>query len=418
LKGWLIKLRGKEMSTFLQNISTQLQGIRSGGLYRTRQQTESACAPIVSVRGRSLLAFNSNDYLGFAGDERIVEAFKEGLSMYGAGSGASHLISGHSQAHTNLEDKLAKLLSPYIEQAGALYFCTGYMANLAVMTSLVDSVKGEAEVFSEERNHASIIDAVRLSRASFSVYPHCDTTALLSLLQKSNAKLKIVVTDGVFSMDGDLAPLHELVRICEAENAVLVVDDAHGFGVLGERGKGILEHCSVSSPHIIYMGTLGKAAGVSGAFVCANSEFIDWMIQRARPYIYTTAAPPACAHALLTSVDLLTGPEGIAKRKHLQELIQFFKLGVSEQFTLGGQTAVLGCRDYRLLDSSTPIQPLIIGSNEDVLRASETLFEEGLWVTAIRAPTVPKASARLRITLSASHSTQQVERLLNTLKKI
>jgi 8-amino-7-oxononanoate synthase len=406
------------MSTFAENISAQLQAIERSGLYRTRQQTASACAPVVRVRGEDLLAFNSNDYLGLANDERIIEAFKEGLSLYGAGSGASHLISGHSQAHTRLENKLAKLLSPYIEQAGALYFCTGYMANLAVMTSLVDSVKGGAEIFSEERNHASIIDAVRLSRAAFSVYPHCDTQALSKLLSKSSAKLKVVVTDGVFSMDGDLAPLKELARICESEDAILVVDDAHGFGVLGESGKGMLEHYAVSSPQIIYMGTLGKAAGVSGAFVCANSVFIDWMIQRARPYIYTTAAPPACAHALLRSVDLITGSEGVSKRKHLQELIHLFKLGVGEQFKLDAKGDVLKNREYRLLDSSTPIQPLIIGSNEDVLRASQTLFEEGLWVTAIRAPTVPVGSARLRITMSATHTAQHVERLLSVLKKI
>lgn len=391
----------------LKEVNKRLQALKEAGLYRTRKQAQTPCAPSLKVNGQQMLAFNSNDYLGLANDPRVVGAFQEGLNLYGAGSGASHLISGHFEAHALLEERLAQFMGEHIYAAKALYFCTGYMANLAVMTSLVELDKGESEVFSEAINHASIIDAIRLSRAKCSVYPHSDYKGLEELLKSSKAKNKIVVSDGVFSMDGDIAPLAQLREVCEAHNAWLVIDDAHGFGVLGGGGRGILEHFNIKSSRIVYMGTLGKAAGVGGAFLCADETLIDWVVQKARSYIYTTAAPPACAHALLTSLDLIGGEEGRAKRAHLAEMTRLFK------DELG-----LVSHNWRLLPSQTAIQPLVVGSNEDVIRASKALEEQGLWITAIRAPTVPVGSARLRITLSAAHTNSQVAELINGLRHI
>jgi 8-amino-7-oxononanoate synthase len=392
----------------LNFIAAKLQNLKDNGLYRTRVQADSGCKPLVETKGRTRLAFNSNDYLGLASDPRVIEAFKEGVSLYGVGSGASHLISGHGKAHALLEERLSQLMSPMIPNAAALYFCSGYMANLAVVTSLVSGAEEGVTIFSEELNHASIIDAIRLCKAPFVVYPHCDTQALGQMLRESKSKTKLVLTDGVFSMDGDIAPLLKLVAMCEREGAWLVVDDAHGFGVLGQHGLGALEHFGISSSHVIYMGTLGKAAGVCGAFVSAHATMIDWMIQRARPYIYTTAAPPACAHALLKSVDLITGSEGAKRREHLHNLLDQFKQQISSSQHF----------QYKLLESDTPIQPLVIGSNEDVLNASKSLLADGVWVSAIRAPTVPVGTARLRLTLSASHTADQVDQLTRALKRL
>jgi len=384
-------------------LSAKLADIDAQGLRRTRLSAETPCQPHLVVDGKAMLAFNSNDYLGLAAHPEVVEALKEGASLYGAGSGASHLISGHSQAHVRLEEKLAAMLSPYLESARALYFCTGYMANLGILSALADSAQGDITVFSESLNHASLIDGTRLSRAAVQVYPHCDTQTLSDLLKTCTTRCKVVVTDSVFSMDGDIAPVRDLLALCEQHDAWLVVDDAHGFGVLGATGCGILEALQLRSSNLIYMGTLGKAAGVGGAFVAAHDTFIDWMVQRSRPYIYTTAAPPALAHALLTSLRIMLGDEGQARRAHLQALIQQFS------------TAPIPSRWTRL-PSGTAIQPLIIGSNADVLNASAALQAQGLWITAIRAPTVPVGTARLRITLSAAHTTADVSQLIQTLR--
>jgi 8-amino-7-oxononanoate synthase len=392
------------MSTSLiTGLQQQMQSIEAQGLLRRRRTTASACDVRVDVDGRPMLSFNSNDYLGLAADARVVEALREGASLYGAGSGASHLISGHSKAHAQLEDKLAALFAPHLEQPRALHFSTGYMANLALLGALASPAPHETEIFSDALNHASLIDGARLSRAQVTVYPHADLEALGQALSSSKAKTKLVVTDGVFSMDGDIAPLPELLALCEQYGAWLVVDDAHGFGVLGENGVGVLAHFGLHSPHLIYMGTLGKAAGVAGAFVAAHQTVIEWLVQRARPYIYTTASPPALAHALLTSLDLLTGDEGRVRRAHLADL----------RLQLTGLCVKPG---WQRLGSVTPIQPLVIGSNEDVLQLAEALWAQGLWVSAIRAPTVPAGTARLRITLSATHSLADVARLKSALE--
>lgn len=394
------------MSTpLIAALQAQIEALDAQGLRRFRRTTATPCGPRVEVDGRPLLSFNSNDYLGLAAHPRVVEALREGASRYGAGSGASHLVSGHSKAHAQLEDKLAAFMAPHLEQARALYFCTGYMANLAVLSALAGSAPREAAIFSDALNHASLIDGARLSRAVVQVYPHGDVVALEAMLAASGAKTKLVVTDSVFSMDGDLAPLPELLALCERHGAWLVVDDAHGFGVLGEHGRGALEHFQLRSPQIVYMGTLGKAAGVSGAFVAAHETVIEWLVQRARPYIYTTAAAPALAHALLTSIELIEGREGQQRRAQL-DLLRY-------------QLAVMPLRaGWQQLPSQTSIQPLVIGSNTDVLAAAQTLFDQGLWVSAIRAPTVPEGAARLRITLSAMHTHEDVARLLTALQQL
>lgn len=394
------------MSTpLIATLQQEIERLDALGLRRRRRTAASACAPHVEVDGRALLSFNSNDYLGLAAHPRLIAALHEGVARYGAGSGGSHLISGHSQAHAELEDQLAALLAPQLEQARALYLSTGFMANLAILTALAAATPGEAEIFSDALNHASIIDGTRLARAQVTVYPHGDVAALEAALAASPAKTRIVVTDSVFSMDGDIAPLPALLALCERHGAWLVVDDAHGFGVLGEHGRGALEHFQLRSPSLVYMGTLGKAAGVSGAFVAAHATVIEWLVQRARPYIYTTAAPPALAHALLTSLDLIAGAEGRQRRAHLAALRQ--------------QLEAMPLRaGWRRLPSETPIQPLVIGGNAEVLAAAQALDAQGIWVTGIRAPTVPAGTARLRITLSAAHTQADVARLLAALGKL
>jgi len=383
----------------LSALQQDLQQVDKLTLRRRRRIADTPSAPRVTVDGRDMLAFCSNDYLGLAAHPAIIEALREGAARYGAGSGASHLISGHSRAHALLEERFADFLSPHLESPRALYFCTGYMANLAVLSALAGR---DADIFSESLNHASLIDGARLSRGNVQVYPHGDTQALEALLKESAAKTKIVVTDSVFSMDGDLAPLPVLLALCERYGAWLMVDDAHGFGVLGENGRGALEHFVLRSPYLIYMGTLGKAAGVGGAFVAAHETVIEWLVQRARPYIYTTAAPPALAHALLTSMDIIAGPEGVARRAHLNALITQLR-------------NTLALQRWKLMPSDTAIQPIVIGRNDETMRAAAALYEQGYWVPGIRPPTVPPETARLRITLSAAHTGQDVAQMASAL---
>jgi 8-amino-7-oxononanoate synthase len=388
----------------LNALATLLSALDNQGLRRTRRTVESASLGNMVVEGRRLLTFNSNDYLGLASHPQVVEALREGASLYGAGSGASHLISGHSQAHDRLEELLAAFLSPYLPSARALYFSTGYMANLGVLTALAGTAAGDICFFSDKLNHASLIDGIRLTREPFQIYAHADMADLSLKLSACQTGTKVVVTDGVFSMDGDIAPLPELLALCEQHGAWLLVDDAHGFGVLGDTGAGVLQHFNLSSPQLIYMGTLGKAAGVSGAFVAAHEHLIEWMVQRSRSYIYTTAAAPALAHALLTSLRIIQSEEGRRLRTHLKSLIQ--------QLSTAPVPA-----SWQRLPSITPIQPMVLGSNAQVLKASAELNEQGIWISAIRAPTVPLNTARLRITLSAAHTTQDVDQLVKALSQ-
>lgn len=388
----------------LNQLGTQLLALEDRSLIRKRRTVDTPCGPRVTVAGRELLAFCSNDYLGLANHPRIVAALQEGASLYGAGSGASHLISGHSRAHAQLEERLAEFVGDHLESARALYFCTGYMANLAVLTGLTAGDKN-SDIFSESLNHASLIDGARLSRTNVKVYPHADLEALAALLAASSATTKVVVTDSVFSMDGDLAPLPALLALCEQHGAWLVVDDAHGFGALGANGHGALEHFNLKSPYLVYMGTLGKSAGVGGAFVAAHDIVIETLIQKARPYIFTTAAAPALAHALLTSLDIIEGRDGMERRAHLQALVAQLDAG-------------LRLERWQRMASATAIQPLVIGDNAETMRAGAALYEQGLWVGAIRPPTVPAGTARLRVTLSAGHTGAEVAQLITALNAL
>lgn len=379
-------------------------------LRRKLRTTESPCDTKARLGERELKTFCSNDYLGLANHPQLVAALAEGAKLYGVGSGASHLISGHSIAHDLLEKKLAGCEEKYIPNAKALFFSTGYLANINAITGLSRLAdRGQTSIYSAKLNHASLIDGVRLAsaqtKAKVTLFDHQNLSSLEESLKQDALPLKLIVLDGVFSMDGDIAPIEKLLYIAEQYDALLMVDDAHGFGVLGEKGHGILEQADLHSERIIYVGTLGKAAGVSGAFICATAPFIEWLIQKGRPYIYSTATPPAIAHTLLKSLKLIEGDEGIARRKKLNELIQIWNQEMI--FT-----------NWEKVSSSTPIQPVILGSNANALAAAKLLDEAGYWIPAIRPPTVPIGSSRLRITFSANHSIDELRELIQTLKII
>ena len=384
-------------------IDARLAALDQASLTRRRRVLDSPCAPEAQVDGRAMLSFCSNDYLGLANHPKVVEALCQGARRYGAGSGAAALVSGHSRAHQALEEALAGFMAPVVEHCGVLTFGTGYLANLAMLTAL--GADADAEIFSEALNHASLIDGARLARAQVKVYPHADVAVLAGLLADSRAATKLVVTDSVFSMDGNIAPLRELLALCEQHGAWLLVDDAHGFGVLGENGRGVLEALGLRSTSIVYMGTLGKAAGVAGAFVAAHASVTEWLLQRARPYIYTTAPPPALSQALLASLEIIGGDEGRERRAHLAALVAQLKRDYRP-------------RAWRHLPSATAIQPVVIGDNAAALAAAEALRAQALWVPAIRPPTVPEGSARLRVSLSAAHGADQLARLIDALHQV
>lgn len=375
------------------DLAARLAARRAEHLFRQRPLLESPQGPQVRVDGQPLLAFCSNDYLGLASHPEVVRALLDGAERWGVGGGASHLVIGHSQPHHELEEALAE----FTGRPRALLFSTGYMANLAAVTALV----GQGDTVLEDRlNHASLLDAGLLSAARFSRYRHNDAASLASRLYKASGNT-LVVTDGVFSMDGDLADLPALAATAKARGAWLMVDDAHGFGALGASGGGIVEHFGLGLEEVpVLVGTLGKAFGTAGAFVAGSAELIETLVQFARPYIYTTSQPPAVACASLKSLELLR-TEGW-RREHLNALIARFRAGAAE----------LG---LTLMDSPTPIQPLLIGDSARAVELSRLLRERGILVGAIRPPTVPAGTARLRVTLSAAHSVAQVERLLDAL---
>lgn len=373
-----------------------LATLEGDGLRRQRRVLDGACGPRACVDGRQLLSFCSNDYLGLAADPALVEAACAGARRWGVGSGASHLVSGHLTPHDELERRLAE----FTGHARALLFSTGYMANLGIVAALVG--RGDA-VFADRLNHASLIDAVQLARADHQRYAHADTTALERLLAASPARRKLILTDAVFSMDGDVAPLPRLLELAERFDAWLVVDDAHGFGVLGHEGRGSLSHFSIAAhPRLVYMGTLGKAAGGAGAFVAASETVIEWLLQRARTYIFTTGASPIIACALLASLDLIRAGE--ARRQRLAELREQLRQGLADT-------------RWQLMPSPTAIQPVVIGDNHETLALATKLLERGLWVPAIRPPTVPKGTARLRVSLSAAHTAADVGALVDALRE-
>lgn len=375
------------------DLSARLEQRRAAALYRQRPLLQSPQGPEVVVDGMPLLAFCSNDYLGLANHPEVIDAWRAGAERWGVGGGASHLVIGHSTPHHELELALAE----FTGRPRALLFTTGYMANLGALTALVG--QGDS-VLQDRLNHASLLDGGLLSGARFSRYLHNDADSLGKRLDKA-AGNALVVTDGVFSMDGDVADLPALATQAQARGAWLMVDDAHGFGTLGRHGGGVVEHFGLGLNEVpVLVGTLGKAFGTAGAFVAGSEELIECLIQFARPYIYTTSQPPALACATLKSLQLLRDEHW--RREHLAALIRQFRQG-AEQLGL------------QLMDSLTPIQPILIGDAARAMRLSAMLRERGLMVTAIRPPTVPAGSARLRVTLTAAHSEAQVQLLLNAL---
>jgi len=385
----------------LDTLEEGLKEIDARGLRRRRRTVDTPCSAHMTVDGRDIIGFASNDYPGLAAHPLLVAALAEGARLYGAGSGGSHLLGGHSRAHAQLEDDLAAFAGGFVDNPRALYFSTGYMANLAALTALAG--RGTT-LFSDSLNHASLIDGARLSRAEIQIYPHADAEALSAMLEASDSVAKLIVTDTVFSMDGDIAPLAGLLELAEKHGAWLVVDDAHGFGVLGPQGRGALAQAALRSPHLISIGTLGKAAGVSGAFVCAHETVIEWLVQRARPYIFTTASVPAAAHAVSASLRIIGGVEGEHRRAHLRSLIERTR-------------EMLKRTPWLPVDSHTAVQPLVIGANEATLDVAASLDRAGLWVPAIRPPTVPEGTSRLRISLSAAHSHADLDRLESALRQ-
>jgi 8-amino-7-oxononanoate synthase len=371
---------------------------REAGLFRTRRVVETMTGPHVRVDGRDVIAFASNDYLGLAADPRIIAAMQAALGAWGAGAGASHLVSGHLAPHAKLEGGLAAWAGP-CAGAGAVTFSTGYLANLAVLTALAERTDA---IFADRLNHASLNDGALLSRAQLVRYAHGDIAALRARLAATHARRRIIATDAVFSMDGDVAPLAALLDLAHACDALLVVDDAHGFGVLGG-GRGTLAELRLASERIVLIGTLGKAAGIAGAFVSAHPTVIEAIVQLARPYVYTTAAPPALAAGLCASLACIRTAD--RQREHLFALIDRLRAGCAGL-------------PWTLAPSSTAIQPLIVGDNADALALAGRLWSRGLWVPAIRPPTVPAGTARLRISLSAAHTAADVDALLAALHAI
>ncbi|GLS05514.1 8-amino-7-oxononanoate synthase [Chitiniphilus shinanonensis] len=373
------------------SLAAELAARRDADLYRRRRVLDSPAGALAHSGGRTLLNFSSNDYLGLARDATLIEAAQAGAARWGVGAGASHLVTGHGAAHQAFEDEFAA----FVGKPAALSLASGYQANLAAICALVGR---EDAVFADKLNHASLNDACLLSRAEFKRYPHNDPTTLERLLAGSRARRRLIVVDGVFSMDGDLAPLRELLALAECHDAWLYVDDAHGFGVLGD-GRG--SAAGLVSPRLIYMATLGKAAGVGGAAIAAEAVVIDYLVNFARPYIYTTATPPLLAETLRCSLRRIA--EDGWRRERLVQHIRRLR-------------AALADSGLRLLESATPIQPLLAPDSATALRWSAALAEQGLLVAAIRPPTVP--SARLRITLSAAHLPEHLGTLIAALRRL
>lgn len=370
-------------------LSSALTELDAHSLRRVRRVLDGPQGVRVTLDGKPYLSFSSNDYLGLANHPALAAAVRQ-ATEFGVGAGAAHLLTGHHRLHHALESELAA----FVGLPAALLFSTGYMASLGVVPALLDR---HGEVFEDKLNHASLVDAAVLSRAKLTRYPHADMAALEQRLAVSTAKVKLIASDTVFSMDGDLAPLEELLAMARRHDAWLYLDDAHGFGVLGERGEGALSLLSgAQDDRLIYLATLGKAAGVAGAFVGGSVDLVEWMVNKARTYIFTTAQPPLLAAAVSASLQVIASDQW--RRTHLLELIERLKSG-------------LAGLPWPLMASATPIQPLLVGGNAEALRLADGLREQGILLPAIRPPTVPQGEARLRISLSAAHSLDDVERL-------
>lgn len=385
------------MNSMDATLQAQLNLRREEHLYRTRLNVASGCSSTLSVEGRSLINFCSNDYLGLAGHPDISLALKQAADIYGTGSGASHLVSGHSVVHQELEEQLAE----YTGRPRALLFSTGYMANIGAINALI----GRRDlILQDQLNHASLLDGGRLSQADFKRYKHVDMASLEQRLEQSSAERKLIVTDGVFSMDGNLAPLREISSLAKKHSAWLMVDDAHGVGVLGQKGGGLVEQLNMSVEQVpVLVGTLGKSFGTFGAFVAGSEALIETLIQYSRSYIYTTALPPAIAAATIASLQIVR--EESWRRDKLGQLVARFRRGAVQ---IGLQLA----------ESNTPIQPVLINNDEKVMQVGQQLRASGFLVGAIRPPTVPVGTGRLRITFSANHSEEQVDQLVAALDSL
>ena len=374
-------------------VAVGLAGLERNGLARTRRTLETAQGPRIRSAGRDLVNFSSNDYLGLAADPRLREAAHRAIDAFGIGSGASPLVSGHGALHDEAERRFAR----FAGLPRALLFGSGYAANMGILAALAGQ---DGEIFSDALNHACIIDGARLSRAKVTPYAHADMGDLGRALSQSRAPVKIVASDAVFSMDGDIAPVPRLLELCELHDAWLVLDDAHGVGVLGARGRGTLEHFAARSARIVYMATLGKALGGYGAFVGGDDDVIEWLLQRARTYIYSTALPPMIAAVACRAMEILD--EDPALTSTLQDRIGQFR----------DACAVLG---VRVEPSITAIHPLIVGSAHAAVEASRRIERMGYLVPAIRPPTVPEGTARLRVSICAGHSREDIEGVVRAL---
>lgn len=382
------------MSSFTSHLQTQLQQQKQAQRYRQRKIVATAQDIVIEMGGKKYLNFCSNDYLGLANHPRLIQRQKQALDLYGCGSGASHLVCGHSMAHHLLEQELAEFLG--VE--ATILFSSGYMANLGIINSIL---KRQDCVFEDKLNHASLIDAGLFAQAKMKRYKHADINALESQLKTSESDHKLIISDAVFSMDGDIAPLPELKQLANKYAAWLMLDDAHGFGVLGEKGRGSLEYYNLPTEQTdIYMATLGKSMGVSGAFVAGSNDLIETLIQFSRTYTYTTAMPAVLAETIRESLLLLEQESW--RREKLNELIHYFRTSALQ----------LG---INLTSSPTAIQPILIGDNQIATQLAEELMEQGIYVAAIRPPTVSENTARLRITLSANHNKEDINQLLDVL---
>ena len=377
----------------LASLQLALDKRKAEGLLRQRRLLDSPQAEHIVANNKPYLSFCSNDYLGLANHPKLIAAMQKAAGDSGVGSGASGLVTGHHRYHDDLEKQLAK----FVNMPAALLFSAGYMANIGALGALVG--RGDA-IFADKLNHACLNDGSYYSLAEFNRFAHNDVAALESLLKASTARHKLIAVDAVFSMDGDIAPLAEYLALCEKYDAYLYIDDAHGFGVLGEHGQGSLNHLKLKSPRIIMMATLGKAAGVAGSFVAGESVVIDYLIQTAKSYVYSTPAPPALSATLSASVSLIE--QGDDLRTHLRSLISYFKDN-------------LQCKRWQLMPSETSVQPLVVGDNLEALALSEYLQGLGILVPAIRPPTVPVGTARLRISLSAAHSLDDIKQLISAI---
>ncbi len=395
--------------SWLNEFDDRLAALDTQSLRRRRREVEPAQGARLRVDGESLLAFCSNDYLGLSQAPELREAVHAAVDRYGVGAGASPMVSGHSVANAALERELAEAVG----LPRALYFYAGYATNASIVPALVG--EGDA-LFSDALNHACLIDGSRLSRATVHRFRHADLQQLDAQLAASPARRKLVISDAVFSMDGDIADIAGLHALCVRHDALLLLDDAHGFGVLGPQGRGALAAAGLagagSSPRVLYMATLGKALGVAGAFVAGPERLVEWLLQKTRSYTYATAAPALLAEAVRASLRCVLGADGERRRQQLQARIDQLRDGLAP-----GTHAAIDAAGWTLMASRTAIQPLVIGDNTAALAVMASLREQGLWVPAIRPPTVPAGTARLRIALSAAHEPADVDTLLHALRK-